>query len=243
MQARHSEGGQLVELERIVGDFHQYLGARLFGQTPAAVHRERRTERAASSGDAGTAAPPSVLRRNLRPLLAFAIASACIALIEGGLAALAAQPAARSDAAPASRAAVFDARALQQRYVSAWRSRDGRFDVDALAKLYAADAGRVFFDAFTAEPTDWSFSRAWPVGEQPLVEGLRSFALVPLADPEVVALADDRVLTTGSYRMDLDLEKDGPQSGTLRQTALWERRGEHWVMTHEHLSVPLEELE
>ncbi len=30
IQARHSEGGQLVELERVVGDFHHYLAARLF---------------------------------------------------------------------------------------------------------------------------------------------------------------------------------------------------------------------
>ena len=31
MTARHSSGGRLVELERIVGDFHRYLGARLLG--------------------------------------------------------------------------------------------------------------------------------------------------------------------------------------------------------------------
>lgn len=42
MAARHSEGGQLVELERVVADFHQYLGARLFGQTPDAGYRETR---------------------------------------------------------------------------------------------------------------------------------------------------------------------------------------------------------
>ncbi len=42
MQARHTRGGQLVELERIVGDFHQYLGARLFGATPEPVHRAPR---------------------------------------------------------------------------------------------------------------------------------------------------------------------------------------------------------
>ncbi len=40
IQARHSEGGQLVELERVVGDFHQYLGARLLGRAPDASHRE-----------------------------------------------------------------------------------------------------------------------------------------------------------------------------------------------------------
>ncbi len=41
MAARHSQGGQLVELERIVGDFHQFLGARLFGQVPEPIHRAR----------------------------------------------------------------------------------------------------------------------------------------------------------------------------------------------------------
>ena len=39
MAARHSQGGQLVELERIVGDFHQYLGTRLFDHEPAPLHR------------------------------------------------------------------------------------------------------------------------------------------------------------------------------------------------------------
>jgi len=40
IQARHSNGGQLVELEHIVGDFHQYLATRLFGRDPEAPHRE-----------------------------------------------------------------------------------------------------------------------------------------------------------------------------------------------------------
>ena len=40
IQARHTSGGRLVELERIVGDFHQYLGARLFGREPDPAHRE-----------------------------------------------------------------------------------------------------------------------------------------------------------------------------------------------------------
>ncbi len=41
MASRHSRGGDLVELERIVGDFHQYLGARLFDGKPAPLHRAR----------------------------------------------------------------------------------------------------------------------------------------------------------------------------------------------------------
>ena len=39
IQARHSAGGQLVELERVVGDFHQYLGARLFDAPTDAPYR------------------------------------------------------------------------------------------------------------------------------------------------------------------------------------------------------------
>jgi len=35
MRARKSEGGQLVEMERTIFDFQQYLGAKLFDQTPA----------------------------------------------------------------------------------------------------------------------------------------------------------------------------------------------------------------
>ena len=40
IQARHSQGGQLVELERVVGDFHQYLATRLFGRRPDPSHRQ-----------------------------------------------------------------------------------------------------------------------------------------------------------------------------------------------------------
>ena len=48
MGSRHSRGGQLVELERIVGDFHQYLGMRLFGQAPEPVYRAREAASASS---------------------------------------------------------------------------------------------------------------------------------------------------------------------------------------------------
>lgn len=40
IQARHSRGGTLVELERVVGDFHQYLAQRLFDRKPDPAHRE-----------------------------------------------------------------------------------------------------------------------------------------------------------------------------------------------------------
>ena len=57
MQARHSEGGQLVELERIGGDFHRYLGVRLFGQAPDPLHRDPRPGAAATADRASEATP------------------------------------------------------------------------------------------------------------------------------------------------------------------------------------------
>ena len=45
------------------------------------------------------------------------------------------------------------------------------------------------------------------------------------------------------HRDDARFEGTAPLEGTLRQTALWERRGNRWVLTHEHRSLPLEELE
>ena len=44
IQARHGSGGQLVELERVVGDFHRYLGMRLFGAQAGPRHREEPPE-------------------------------------------------------------------------------------------------------------------------------------------------------------------------------------------------------
>lgn len=41
MNARHSAGGRLVPLERVVVDFHHYLGWRLLGEEPPPRHAER----------------------------------------------------------------------------------------------------------------------------------------------------------------------------------------------------------
>ena len=40
MAARHSKGGKLVTLERVVVDFHHYLGWKMIGEKPAAPHVE-----------------------------------------------------------------------------------------------------------------------------------------------------------------------------------------------------------
>ncbi len=42
MASRHSKGGRLVELERVIVDFHHYLGWRLFGDEPGPRHLEPR---------------------------------------------------------------------------------------------------------------------------------------------------------------------------------------------------------
>ena len=44
LASRASSGGRLVPLERVVADFHHYLGWRLFGDEPPARHTERREQ-------------------------------------------------------------------------------------------------------------------------------------------------------------------------------------------------------
>ena len=43
MAARHSKGGKLVPLERVVVDFHHYLGWRMLGEEPPPRHVERQS--------------------------------------------------------------------------------------------------------------------------------------------------------------------------------------------------------
>ena len=50
------------------------------------------------------------------------------------------------------------------------------------------------------------------------------------------------VLTTATYRLEMTFAGAATRS-PLRQTALWQRRADGWVMVHEHLSIPLEALE
>ncbi len=139
-------------------------------------------------------------------------------------------------------AAAFDAEAQHRRYAEAWASADGLFDLEALGALYASDPGAVFFDEYMRTPQDWSFSRLFARGRQPVAQGVASLRLAPSTPARVVAMSEGRVVTVGAYRLDARFEGMAPMSGTLRHTAVWERRGDDWVLIHEHRSIPLEDL-
>ena len=44
MLARHSRGGKLVDMERVVVDFHQFLASRLGGETPSSYFEDEHAE-------------------------------------------------------------------------------------------------------------------------------------------------------------------------------------------------------
>ena len=51
MRAQRTHGGKLVDMERVVVDFHHYLGTRLMGSQPTALHEDEAASRWRAAGE------------------------------------------------------------------------------------------------------------------------------------------------------------------------------------------------
>lgn len=123
-------------------------------------------------------------------------------------------------------------RKLIDSYCAAWSSGNP----DNAAKFYAQEAGAVFYDVAPFSYHSWKEYRA----------GVQKQFFDNLASAKLTAGTDLKVTRRGpvawmTVPMHLSTTgKDGKNSEyDLRYTGIWERRGAHWVLVHEHLSVPL----
>lgn len=122
-----------------------------------------------------------------------------------------------------------DAARLQQ-VLDAW----GSLDVTKPAVYYAKDAGLAFYDVAPRKYSGWT---EYAAGAGALFKGLKSLSF-QLGSDATVHRSGDMAWATALV--------DGTmvgQDGTAtrlegRWTTIWEKRGNNWLIVHDHFSVP-----
>jgi ketosteroid isomerase-like protein len=137
--------------------------------------------------------------------------------------------------ASANKAASGEAefRKLIEEYYTAW----SMLNTDAPAKFYAKDADLIFYDIAPMKYNGW---QEYHDGVQKYFFDMATSAkLTPNLNDLKVTVRGDVAWTTVTFRLSSTLKAGGTQELEARHTAIWERRNGHWLIVHEHVSVPL----
>lgn len=121
--------------------------------------------------------------------------------------------------------------ALINRYYAAWNSGDP----EKAAPLYAKDPDLVFYDLTPLQYVGWA---AYDKGVRAVLGSFAAAKFTPQDDLRVtrhgtIAWTTVTWHLSGKKKTGEAVEMDG------RHTAIWELRGGHWLIVHEHLSAPL----
>jgi ketosteroid isomerase-like protein len=147
------------------------------------------------------------------------------ALALGGVAALAQGKADGGSAA-------LDKAKLQE-VLTAW----GTLDPSKAGAFYAKDAGLAFYDIAPRKYSGWA---EYDKGVRDVLKETKSLTLKLGTDAQIhpsgnitwaAATVDGVMVNKDGSRMNLD----------GRWTSVWEKRGNSWVIVHDHFSVPLRE--
>src|SRR5215469_16802358 len=123
-------------------------------------------------------------------------------------------------------------RKLIDAYCAAWSSGNP----DNAAKFYAQEEGAVFYDVAPFSYHSWKEYRT----------GVQKEFFDNLASAKLTAAKELQVSRRGTIAwmtVPMHLSTTGKDGKTseydLRYTGIWEKRGAHWLLVHEHISVPL----
>lgn len=121
---------------------------------------------------------------------------------------------------------------LIAQYYAAWST----LDPDKAAKYYAKDADLVFFDVAPLKYNAWSEYRAGVI--KAFTEVMSSGKLTPNNDLKINQRGN-LVWTTVTFHLSATPKAGGSMEIECRHTAIWEKRGNKWLIVHEHVSAPL----
>lgn len=120
---------------------------------------------------------------------------------------------------------------LINRYYATWNTGDP----EKAAPLYAKDPDLVFYDLTPLQYVGWA---AYEKGVRAVFASFASAKFTPHNDLRVTRHGSIAWTTvtwhlSGKKKDGQAVEMDG------RHTAIWELRGGHWLIVHEHFSAPL----
>ena len=134
---------------------------------------------------------------------------------------------------PARADARGDIKALEDRFVAAFRAKD----LDAIMKAYAPGQALVVFDVVT--PRQYVGAAAYRKDWQTFLGSLDGPITVELTDLDVGA--DRNLAYSHSVQRVTGTDKQGKKLDmTLRVTDVYQRIRGRWLVIHEHVSVPVD---
>jgi ketosteroid isomerase-like protein len=134
--------------------------------------------------------------------------------------------------APKTVDATAEFRPMVEKMLAGWASRD----TSKVAPYYAKDAGLIFYDI---APLKYTGFDEYAKGFQAVSSDWKSLKLT-LAEMQASRQGNVAWIT---YIADGEVEpKSGPvMKMQLRSTDVLEKRGEDWIVLHEHASIPMPE--
>jgi ketosteroid isomerase-like protein len=139
---------------------------------------------------------------------------------------------AKKKATPGKAAApsAYDFRALMQKIFEAWSSTDP----SGVAQYYAQEPYRPFYDITPLKYNDW---QEYAAGYKKLMADYSSVKFTLGADARAHQRGDI-AWANGTWRGDM-VKKDGKKETIEgRWTAIFEKRGDNWIIVHDHFSLP-----
>ena len=134
---------------------------------------------------------------------------------------------------PAWADAAADIRALEDRFVAAFKAKD----VDAIMKVYAPDRTLVVFDV--VPPRQYVGGAAYRKDWQTFLGSFDGPITMELTDLDVVA--DRNLAYSHSIQHVAGTDKQGKKLDlTVRVTDVYKKAHGRWQIIHEHVSVPVD---
>jgi uncharacterized protein (TIGR02246 family) len=136
-------------------------------------------------------------------------------------------------AAPARADAGTDIKALEERFVAAFKAKD----VDAIMKAYTPDQTLVVFDV--VPPRQYVGAAAYRKDWQTFLDSFEGPITVELSDLDVAA--DRNLAYSHSIQRVAGTDKQGKKLDlTVRVTDVYKKARGRWYIIHEHVSVPVD---
>ncbi len=134
---------------------------------------------------------------------------------------------------PARADARADIRALEERFVAAFKAKD----LDGIMKVYAPDQTLVVFDV--VPPRQYVGASAYRKDWQTFLDSFEGPITVELSDLDVAA--DRDLAYSHSIQHVAGTDKQGKKLDlTVRVTDVYKKVRGRWLIVHEHVSVPVD---
>lgn len=166
------------------------------------------------------------------------IAVGLVLVLLMGAAGAAAQAEKKTAKAPEKKAAAtkavppsaYDFQALMKKIAEAWSSTDA----SGVAQYYAQEPKRTFYDIAPLKYNDW---QEYAAGYKKMMADYSSVKYT--LNPDARAhQRGDLAWANGTWRGDM-VKKDGTKETIEgRWTAIFEKRGDNWIIVHDHFSLP-----